>query len=327
MRTMKVLCFLLLLTVRSITAQVESERVGYNEKDHKGSYLTISGSVGSSRLDYTINGLNQPGETKGILGYGIEIKYSYFFTGNWGITSGIGVASYGAKGKWKGGITENSYFNLGTLTDNDPGNGPVDYELRARVSNLEEKQTVYMVEIPLMLSYQTYFNCESSCWGLYGGVGAKLQLPVSSTFSIQNGSDSQLNISGYYSGIPVDMGSPGNPPVPQHGYGTITDPGSAHGWDDDADLKTGVAATAELGVMFSLGRTTDLKVGGYIDYGLTDIKKSNSKGLVTAPAAYHPAADNNIGNGIRYNGMLNSDITGRIKPFSFGAKVALYFKL
>jgi len=293
----------------------------------RGSYLIISGSIGSSSLNYKLNSLGEKGSRSAGLGYGIDVKYSYFFHPHWGVTSGAGISYYGTTSKLKGSMSEDKFYNLGKQTDNDWQPAPKDYELRARVTNLEEKHQTYLFEIPLMLSYQAYFNKDGSCWGLYGGLGAKLQLPVSSKFKIKNGSKSEFNVSGKYDGIPVDMGSPENPPVSQHGYGTITNPNSTLGWDDKAKLKMGVAVTANLGVMFSMGKDTDLAIGGYIDYGLTDMKKNGNQGLFTGPAVYHPSADNHVGEGITYNGMLNSNTTGKIRPVSFGAKVAVRFKL
>jgi len=294
---------------------------------YKGSYITVSGSLGSSSLNYKLNSLNAKGSRSESLGYGIDVKYSYYFQPHWGITSGIGISYYGTTGKLKGSMADDSFYNLGTLTDNDWQPAPKDYELRTRLTNLKEKQNTYLLEIPLMLSYQTYFRDRGSCWGLYGGLGAKLQIPVSSKFKIQDGAKSEFNVSGKYDGIPTDMGSPSNPPVPQHGYGTITDPNNSLDWNDKAKLKMGVAATAELGVLFSLSQSMDLQVGGYIDYGLTNMKKNGKQGLFTAPASYHPTADNRVGEGIKYNGMLNSNVTGKIRPISFGAKIALKFKL
>lgn len=327
-------CILPLFWGSYVCAQEQTVKpeIRQEEKDSltnffKGSYLTISGSIGSSSLNYKLNSLGEKGSRKGSLGYGIDIKYSYFFDPHWGITSGVGIGYYGTTGKLKGSLSEQSFYNLGKLTDDDWQPAPKDFELHTRITNLEEKQTTYLVEIPLMLSYQTYFKEQSSCWGLYGGIGAKLQLPVSSKFKIRNGQKSEFNVSGKYYDIPVDMGSPANPPVPQHGYGTITDPNNSLGWNDKAELKMGIAATAEFGVLFSLSRTTDLQVGGYIDYGLTDSKKNRKQELFTAPAVYHPSTDNRIGENIRYNGMLNSNVTNQIRPLSFGVKIALKFKV
>jgi len=296
------------------------------QEERKGSYLGISGNIGSSYLDYDLTSLNEEGTVNSKPGYGVELKYSYFFNYHWGISTGVGISHYASVGKLAGGITDGSYYSLGMLTDDDEAGRPRTYELRARLSNLEEKQTTYLLEIPLMMTYQTFFG-ERERWGIYGSLGVKLQFPVKTKFSIKNGAGSQLNVSGYYTDIPTDMGSPSNPPVVQHGYGTINDPNNLLNWDDDAKLKMGVAGAAELGFLFAVGKTTDLMIGGYIDYGFSDLKKNKNQGLFTAPAVYHPGADNKIGNGIKYNGMLNSDVTEKIKALSFGGKVTLRFKV
>ncbi len=344
MRTIYLLCFLIVLGSTSLSAQEQrrersqnqqsaqlhqqrlSEEDSVKQERFKGSFLTVSGSLGSSSFDYKLRSLNEEGTRKGQLGYGIDLRYSYFFNPHWGVTTGVGISRYATKGKLVGGITDNSYYELGMQTDNDIEGRPRDFELRARVKNLEEKQTAYFIEIPLMLSHQTHFG-DSAKWGMYGGVGAKVQFPVDSKFRIQNGSNSEFNVSGWYEGIPTDMGAPSNPPVPQHGYGTITDPNSSLNWDDKAKLKMGIALTAELGVMFDLGKGMDLMVGGYVDYGLNDIKKNGNQDLFKAKGVYHPGADNKIGNGIKYNGMLNSNVTNKVKLISFGGKLALRFKL
>lgn len=305
----------------------ESGEYQKSVKKGKGSYLSITGNVGSSNLKYDVQGLKgEKGTRDGKLGYGFDLKYSYFFNDHWGVTTGVGMSHYLSTGKLKGSLDENTFYSLGNFVDNDLIERPIDFELRTRITNLEEKQTVWFVEVPLMLSYQTYFG-DSARWGLYGGLGAKLQFPVTAKYKIQNGTNSQFNVSGQYEGIPTDMGSPENPPVPQHGYGTITDPNSTLNWNDKAKLKMGIAATAELGFMYALNNGMDLMIGGYVDYGFNDIKKNGNKQLFTTSSAYHPGADNFIGKGITYNGMLNSEVTGKIKLISFGAKIGLRFKL
>lgn len=306
-------------------SSLEQEEKDSLKTKWKGSYLSVSGSIGSSSADYKLNSLGEKGSRSGKMGYGFEVKYSYFFNPHWGLTTGLGVSNYSSVGKLKGSMAEDTYYSIGHLTDDDWQNAPKDYELRGRVTNLDEKQTIWLLDIPVMLSYQTYFG-DSARWGIYGGAGVKIQIPFSSQFKIQNGGESLFNVSGKYEGIPTDMGSPINPPVPQHGYGTITDPNSSLSWNDKSKLKMGIAATAELGFMFDIGKGMDLMVGGYVDYGLSDIKK-NKKGLFTAPAVYHPGADGIIGNAIKYNGMLDSDVTGKIKLVSFGGKVTLRFQM
>jgi len=310
---------------RSSGYTTESEKDTARFDKWKGSFISVSAGLGSSSLNYKLNSLGEKGSRQTNLGYNFEIRYSYFFNPHWGVTTGIGISHYSNTGKLKGSLAEDKFYNLGMLVDNDWQEAPKDFELRTRVTNLKEKQLSCLLEVPLMLSYQTFFG-DSAKWGIYGSLGAKLQFPVSTKFRIQSGAESEFNVSGQYDGIPTDMGSPENPPVPQHGYGTITNPNSTLSWDDKAKLKMGVAAAVELGFLISFSQDVSMSIGGYIDYGILNMKKNANQKLFAAPSAYHPGADNNIGNGITYNGMLNSDVTGKIKPVSFGGKVAFRFK-
>lgn len=322
----KVFLFLCVLNIWGISGVCAQQQKEVESVERKGSYLSIAAKVGSGGLDYTLKSLGEEGSQSNKLGYGFDFSYSYYFNNHWGVSTGIGLSHYASVGKLKGGITDDSYYNLGMLVDDDYEGRPTDFELRARVSNLEEKQTTFFLDIPIMGLYQTRFG-EEEKWGLYGGLGVKLQFPVNTRFKIQKGESSQLNVSGYYADIPTDMGSPSNPPVPQHGYGTITDPNASLYWNGKGKLKMGIAATADLGVIIGIGENKDLLIGGYIDYGFTNLKKGANQGLFTAPNVYHPYADNHIGNGIQYNGMLNSDVTGKIKPIAFGGKIAIRFKM
>lgn len=335
MRSYSLLCVLAWVSVVAF-AQQSSEQKQYQEsrskqqESEKSSYISVSGSVGSSGFNYKLNSLynnlDEKGDRSSKLGYGVEVKYSYFFDAHWGLSTGVGFSRYETVGKLAGAVTDGSYMTLGKLTDDDEVGRPREFELRTRLSNLEEKQTAFLVEVPIMGMYQTRLGDEEK-WGLYAGLGVKLQFPVNAKFKIQNGENSQFNVSGYYAGIPTDMGSPSNPPVPQHGYGTISNPNASLDWDDKAKMKMSVAGTAEFGFMYDLGNDMDLMLGGYIDYGFTDMKKNGNQGLFTAPATYHPSADKKVGQGITYNGLMNSNVTDKINAISFGGKIGLRFKL
>lgn len=127
--------------------------------------------------------------------------------------------------------------------------------------------------------------------------------------------------------IPSDVGSPSEAPVPHHGFGTINDPGRELDWSGKNKLKLGVAGTAELGFLFTLGEDTDLLLGGYIDYGFTNMKKKKDQGLLATPVSYHPDGNMTVGKGIPYNGMMNSNVTDKVKVMSFGVKLGVRFKL
>lgn len=299
----------------------------------KTSYLTVSGGVGSStfryKLNYQIEGFEEKGKRNAKPGYEIDVRYSYFFNRHWGFSTGVGISRYATTGKLKGDMSNEKYMKLGNMIDDDDFSGhPREFELRARLKNLEEKQTAFLLDVPLMAMYQTRFG-EKENWGLYAGLGIKLQIPVKAKYKVQGNTATELNVSGYYPHIPSDVGSPSESPVPHHGFGTINDPGKELDWSGKNKLKLGVAGTAELGFMVSLNedKDIDLLLGGYIDYGFTNMKKKKAQGLLSSPASYHPEGNKIVGQGIPYNGMLNSNVTDKVKVMSFGVKLGLRFKL
>lgn len=145
------------------------------QQDTNTSYFTVSGGVGASSfrydLNYQIEGLQEKGKRNGKLGYEVDIRYSYFFNPNWGLATGIGISRYATVGKLKGDMSDGKYMKLGNMVDDDDLSGqPREFELRGRLKNLEEKQTAFLLDIPLMAMYQTRFG-EEEKWGMYAEIG------------------------------------------------------------------------------------------------------------------------------------------------------------
>ncbi|SEF85237.1 outer membrane beta-barrel protein [Parabacteroides chinchillae] len=290
-----------------------------------GSYISVTGNVGSSSLNYKLKGIDGNRDSK--VGYGMNLEYSYFFDEHWGIASGLGFTHFKTMVYTNGTISKDDYSSLGMQIDNDDISGnPKDYELRARLANWDEKQYGYFLDIPVMGKYQTWFG-ETQRWGMYAGLGVKLQFPIRAKYSFLDNKETKLNVSGYYAHIPEDVGAPGLQPVPQHGFGTTETPENVLNGKGNAKLQMSVTGSLELGFMVDLGQNMDLLLGGYFDYGFNDLKKKKSKSLLTAPENYHPDADNNVGKGISYDGLLNTHFTNKVNLVSFGAKIGLRFKL
>ena len=58
-------------------------------------------------------------------------------------------------------MSDDKYMKLGNMTDDDDFSGHLrEFELRARLKNLEEKQTAFLLDIPLLAMYQTHFGEE-----------------------------------------------------------------------------------------------------------------------------------------------------------------------
>jgi len=308
-------------------------------QNYAGSFLTVAGGVGGGGFQYTPKGINSDGISKDKFGWNAKVGYSYYFTPQWGLSTGVGISYYRTVGKYNTVFSQNEFYNLGKQVDDDAPVRPTNYELRVRLANWEEEQKSYFFEIPLMVMFKHKFG-ETQKHGFYFGLGAKLQIPIiSSTYRVLDGkntTDKRLNVSGQYDpytdehgvvNTMPDVGAPGNPDLSYHGFGSIYNPGSALDWRGNLNLKMSIAGTAELGFLFGLHPRLDLMVGGYFDYGFNNIKKGNNPALLTAPDKYLPDANKKIGNGIDYNGMINSDVTNKVNLMAYGARIGLQIKL
>jgi len=99
--------------------------------------------------------------------------------------------------------------------------------------------------------------------------------------------------------------------MPQHGFSIYNKE-----FNGKLSVKTSFMGIADLGGLYKLNEKLDLYVGGYINYGLNNILKPDSK-LILQP---------NAPDGI-YNGVLASSLTTSVTPVSVGVKVGVYWHL
>ena len=294
----------------------------------KSSYMSAHINTGLSSLGYGITGLDgNAGSVKSKVGFGLGAKYNFYFNKHWGIGTGFGLSIYSTNAIIRGGMDDDNMYRLGSYNDNDDSGLPKKFELRGRLENIKEKLNIQFLEIPITALYQTRFSYGK--WGAYGSLGVKLQLPVTRKSDAVKNIGSRLNVSGFYADASqnFDMGAPGSPSVAHHGFGTIDNPGPTLDWKSNVELKSGIAGTFEVGALYRLTNESDFCFGAYVDYGFSDIKKKSGS-LLSGPANnYHPEAEDNIGKGVIYNGLLNSDHTDKIIPVSFGVKIGVRFKL
>jgi outer membrane protein OmpA-like peptidoglycan-associated protein len=310
-----------------LTVQVMSQE--------KGSYLTLSGGIGPTGFKYNMTNVvfaDPKCEIK--LGGQAGIGYSYYFTKHIGISIGAGFSHYRTHAKLMGAFSEQHPLVLNTYTDNDfDPNHVSDYELRVRTQNWVEYQSGKFVEIPITLNLQKKFG-ESESFGLYLAVGAKLQFPFATKYSIVDGENpdqSKLNVSGYYEEKNLELGGLGAPDLSQHGFGKIHNPSkvltNANG---KLDHKMNLSLIAEGGFLISLNRRVDLTLGAFVDYGVRNIRKTQEAlPLFSGPETdYVAMAENyNVGKGITYNSVTNSEYVNKVNTISYGGKVGLRIKL
>jgi hypothetical protein len=295
----------------------------------KSSYASVGLNTGVSSLGFKISGLDGvEGTANPKMGFGISARYNYYFNSHWGVGSGVGLSIYNSDAMLYGGMDDANRYLLGDYKDDDDSGLPQSFNLRARLENIREKQNIHFFEIPLTVLYQTRFSYGK--WGAYGSFGIKFQMPVTTKYEAESNPESRLNVSGFYTDGTqgFEIGAPDMPPLPYHGFGTVDNPAKTLNWkNNNTELKQGIAGTFEAGALNRLNSESDFMIGVYVDYGFSDIKNSNGS-LLSGPAgSYHPDANDNIGKGIIYNGLLNSNHTDKIKPVSFGIKIGLRFKL
>ena len=269
----------------------------------KGSYITVGGDLGWTKFFYDLD----EGSSRGKLGYGGNIGYQYFFSKHWGVGIQAEFSVFNTQSRF-----DNKQFTFDGQFD-DVGDDVL-YDLNIALNNWRENQKTYFFDIPLMLMYQTRFG-QSKNVGMYGGVGAKAQLPIKSTYKRHKG---EAGVFGHY----PDWNLTILPefPLPAHNYGTNGD----LGWKGDNELKFGVAVTGELGFLFALNRRIDLTVGVSADYGLMDIKDKNVELLY--PTGVQQEGDY-IAQKVAYNGVLNSQEIDKNHPFALKGELGLRIKI
>jgi hypothetical protein len=304
------------------------------KSQEKNAYVFLSGGGGLGGFQYDLYNLNSDGSTATKLSGSGTLGFSYFFHKHWGVSIGAGLSYRTSEGKLDAPLQKDVYYNLGTQTDNTSdnpvGNGKDQFELRARLTDWKEIQQAYFADIPLSIVYEYRFG-ETHRHGLYAALGGKMQIPVQSKFKVSDGKypqDARLNVSGFYRNDGnLELGAPGDPDLSRHGFGTIINPNETLGWNGKIKLKNSYAVTADLGVLVGLSEQFDLTLGIFADYGLNDIKTKGNQPLMQMNGNYLPAAEQHVGKGISYSGMLNSNSSSDVKLWSVGLKAGLRFNV
>jgi len=263
-------------------AQVIKKTKKTPETHEPGSYLHFN--VGGGLHDFSY-GLTNGTKQNAKIGYTVNAAYSYFFSPYWGVQTGIGAQT----------ISGLSTLNYMTSTPASDASGA--YELRTYYRSWQEKQEAILADIPLVLQFRHKIGRN---FGIIASAGGKVSLPVYSKFkSAGNGS---IETVGYFPQVNGELSN-----APQYGFTTIT--GVPQG---NFSLKTAYMGVADLGGLIRLTDRTDLYIGGYVNYGLNNILKPDTKQVYAGGV---------------YNGVFASAQTSKVTPISFGVKVGLYLQV
>ena len=253
----------------------------YIPAQESGGYFYFNLGSGHHNLSYE----PQNGMMTAKIGCTANLAFSCFFTPTVGFQTGIGVQSFNALSTLN--LTEST-----TAIDSDGDQ----YVFKSNFINWQENQQVLFLDIPLTGQFRKLLN---SNLGLLATVGAKISIPLSSTYRTTGG---EIVTSGYYSQWNVELTD-----MPQHGFTTIT-----QSYTGKYSLKPTYMAIAEFGGIYKISEKIDLYAGAYFNYGLNNVLKADTKMLLMLDKTY--------------NGVWSSYQITSIQPFSVGVKLGLYLR-
>ena len=204
--------------------------------------ISFSGFGGLSGLNYEV----AQGEVAMGFGGGAGAGYHLRFNPQWGARTGLELAFF------------NSKCNLAAIEARymtKDMNG-ADFEFRSTARDYAEKQSATMLQIPLMLQYQTEGEKR-----FYVAAGGKIAIPVAATYKTE---PLTLQNSGWYEFERYLYDT--------HqfmGFGAFNLPAN----DRKLNLKPAFFISVEAGAIFALNDTRSIYVGIYLDYGVNNIAK------------------------------------------------------
>jgi len=244
--------------------------------------VSVTGGYGfRSALDYGV--LGGDNTLKG--GFRAGLGYTWFFRPNWGLGTGLEFARYNNRVALPDGMryaTPSASIEPGTTAN-----------FIVNSSGFSEKQSLSMLQIPLTVQWNAPVGSNVRFYALGGG---KIGLPMGGSYS-----QSASSLSTEWLHTTENSGwTQGG--LSKNNYSASGDPGA----------KTAFMLTAELGAKFRVGGDKWLYVGGYVDYGLNDVRKAdNTTNLVAdTPGANSLGAANSI--------LAMRSATSGARPVAYG---------
>jgi hypothetical protein len=237
------------------------------------------GGLTSLRYDSPIG--SAVGMVGGLLGADYQ---SYFFGQRLGFSIGLEVAYHSAKGV------------IGDYADAKDGVESYGKYVDSTVlRNYTERQTVTMVNIPLMLRFRG--NQQKS--HPYMAVGVKIGVPVLGKYRVEEGSVAYTSKWVEHENYTY---------IKQEGLGSFVDIGV----DRRLGFHMAFLLSAEVGVNWRLKKTLLLHTGLYVDYGLNNVVEKDDK----------PAFDSSQ-SPAGFRGSMLTATTGDVLPMAIGFKVGI----
>ena len=306
------LLLILVLSVMSLQAAHYPDSVQEASKQQfrieKGWNFEFAGGVGLSQIAYQHWG--QVAADKHVSNklffpaINANVGISYYFVPFMGIGTGVHFSTYSSRASfgqpWEGTFTDRY---------NDS------YQQTMTMTNLEEQQRMYFLEIPVALKFRAM--PQNKRVGFIGTLGVKFALPMYNRYESQT--TGILSNEVYYPGY--DLRMQGNIPTVLEGasipsyYGRIA--------------KTQMSSLnfvgyVELGALFQIHQRVDISLSAFANYYINDVVSGLGRQEIGF-GNYLPAGEyqNLSVYNTAYSSIINSGAVQSLHPWSVGLKVGL----
>ncbi len=256
--------------------------------------LFVNGFGGLQTVTYSVDGA----DVSNRFGGGGGVGYAYNFNASWSILSGIDLSYYGAE------LTI-SKASLST----QQGANRFDYTL----SGFTEKQSLLMLEIPLLARYTLPLADKQA---LQFAVGCKLGIPVSTNYT-GNAAGHQTNkvwLDFEATEYNIDaLFAPNNPK-------------SVNEYSGSYEANFSVQLHVEAGYRLAFTEKLAFYAGLYFNYGLNNMQKKSDAALVTF-ADDNPTLNSSPPKYTYSSGILDTDMVSEFRPMAIGLNLRFTFGL
>ncbi len=252
MKTFKQILILILILNTSLV--VAQQRKYSRKKREATQHFSAMIGEGISLFTYDIDNSKKTPGLASTIGMGYDAK----ITDQWFFFTGLNFSYYSGKTK----ITD--FADQYPLT---PSPYPAeDFLFSINVYGIEEKQKVSYLTIPIMLRYNYPLNNNNSMF--YGMGGFKIGFPVAgkAVFSFD-----EITTEGY-----SKYSQQTHKNEPDHGFSSSYNLSSSQ----KIKLNPSLSLAVEAGIGWKLTNIYHLNIGGYIDYGFTNIAKKTNEHVV-----------------------------------------------
>lgn len=178
------------------------------------------------------------------------VNYTYFVSPKLAVETGVGLSTY---------TTNVMLPERYTDTANEVDSFGSGFQFITTAVKYTEAQKLYMATIPVRLRFEDALTPNGI--NIYASGGVKFMLPISQEANV---SANSVTTTGYYPNNQLVIKD-----IPKHGFTTHNNVNTTV----NMAYKLSLALSAELGVKLRL-ENYDFYFGGFLDYGLTDIRKN-----------------------------------------------------